>query len=110
MNKNKIFFLFLLIFFFISLNSVSAVGNDTVLTENNQITVSAGDSIQSAIDNAAPGSTIIVENGDYSEDLIVSKEISIIGQNVNLNSNNVAFDILSTANNTSISGFNIVVS
>ena len=108
----KILFIFLLIFFFISFNSVSAMENcnETVLTEGDQITVVPGDSIQSAIDSAAEGSTIVVEEGDYSEDLVISKGISIISQNANLNSNNAAFTILSTANNTSISGFNIVVS
>ena len=112
MKKNKILFVFLLILFFISLNSVCATdnNNDTILAEGSQITVSPGDSIQSAIDSASEGSTIIVEEGDYSEDLVVSKGLSIIGQNANLNSNNAAFTILSTANNTSISGFNIVVS
>ena len=112
MNKHKILFLFILIFFFISFNSVWAMenGNETILSDAGQITVAPGESIQSAIDNAAEGSTIIVEEGDYSEDLIVSKGVSIIAQNANLNSNNAAFTILSTANNTSISGFNIVVS
>ena len=112
MIKNKIFLLFLLILFFTGLNSVSAMDNstDSVLADGSQITVAPGDSIQSAIDSAPEGSTIIVEEGDYSEDLILSKGVSIIGQNANLNSNNAAFTILSTANNTSISGFNIVVS
>lgn len=111
MNRNKMFFLVSLLFFFICINSVSAMdNNDTMLMEDSQIIVRPGDSIQSAIDNATSGSTIIVESGDYSEDLIVPKELSIIGQNANLNSNIAAFTILSTANKTSISGFNIFVS
>lgn len=111
MNRNKMFFIFVLLFFFICITSVSAMdNNDTLLADSGQITVRPGDSIQSAIDNATPGSTIIVESGDYSEDLTVDKELSFIGQNANLNSNIAAFTILSTANNTSISGFNIFVS
>lgn len=95
----------------ISLNSVSAMdNNDTVLTSDNQIVVNEGDSIQSAIDNASAGSTIIVEKGDYSEDLLIDKELSIVGHDANIKSTNTAFMILPTANNTSISGFNIFVS
>ncbi|WP_407415839.1 hypothetical protein, partial [Methanobrevibacter sp.] len=111
MNKNKIMLILLLIFFFISIGNVSATdNNETVLSQNNEITVNEGDSIQVAIDNATAGSTIIVESGNYAEDLVISKELSIIGQNANLNSQKTAFTILSTANNTSISGFNIFVS
>ena len=137
MDKNRVFFIFLLIFFFITLNSVFAMdanstvikdnavvddtavdsilsatddNNKAVLTNGNQIIVNEGDSIQSAIDNAVEGSTIIVNQGKYSEDLVISKGLSIIGQNAILNSNKIAFNILSTANNTSISGFNIIVS
>ncbi|MBQ9026343.1 MAG: hypothetical protein IJ104_08235 [Methanobrevibacter sp.] len=112
MNKNKVFCLFLLIFFLVCLNSVSATDNinDTVLTESGQIIVNEGESIQSAIDNATAGSTIMVESGEYSEDLVVSKELSIIGQNAVLKSENVAFMILPTANNTSIRGFSIILS
>lgn len=111
MNRNKIFFIFSLLLLFICITSVSAMdNNDTLLMEESQITVRPGDSIQSAIDNATAGSTIIVESGDYSEDLTVDKELSIIGHNANLNSNLAGFTILSTANRTSISGFNIVVS
>lgn len=111
MNRNKMFFIFSLLLLFICITSVSAMdNNDTLLMEESQITVRPGDSIQSAIDNATAGSTIIVESGDYSEDLVVPKELSIIGQNANLNSKLAGFTILSTANRTSISGFNIVVS
>lgn len=110
MNRKAIFTLSLLIIFFVGLSSVSASGNDTVLAGGEEITVSPGSSIQSAIDSAAAGSTIIVESGDYSENLVISKEISIKGQDANLNSDNIAFNILPTANKTSISGFNIVLS
>ncbi|WP_407381043.1 hypothetical protein [Methanobrevibacter sp.] len=107
----KHFYLFLFILFFICLNPISAMdNNDTVLAESGQIIVSDGSSIQSAIDNATAGSTIMVESGEYSEDLVIDKELSIIGQNAVLKSENVAFMILPTANNTSISGFSIILS
>ena len=79
-------------------------------TYANQINVNEGESIQSIIDEATPGTTIIVKEGSYSEDLVVSKELSLIGENAILKSEKVAFNILPTANNTSISGFNILVS
>lgn len=125
MTKNKFFIFFLLFFFFMCLSSVSAIENTTVVEENilsqdliedtvlgddpDEIIVNNGNSIQSAIDNAEPGSTIIVESGTYEEDLVVSKALSIIGQNAVLKSNKTAFMILSNANNTSISGFNILI-
>lgn len=133
MNNKKLLMIFLLVFFFIGMGSVSAIEGDSItndsgipgeceavsididngnyiLAKSNRITVNEGESIQSAIDNADPGSTIIVESGDYPEDLVVCKELSIIGHDANLNSEKIAFNILSDANNTSISGFNIFVS
>ena len=131
MKKYNILLIFLVIFF-VSLSSVSAMDNNAIITNDNQVVednpiqlsvgdsdailaedvviVGEGSSIQSAIDNAAEGSTIIVQNGTYSEDLIVSKGLSIVGQDAILKSNNIAFNILQTANSTSISGFNIAVS
>ena len=131
-KSNKILILFLVIFF-VSLSSVSAMDNNAIITNDNQVvednpiqlavsntddailtgnqvTVSEGSSIQSAIDSADAGSTIIVQNGTYSEDIIVPKALSIVGDGAIIKSNNIAFNILSTANTTSISGFNIFVS
>ena len=136
MNKNKILISAFLLIFFFSLNSVSAMddvdnaviasdnqvisGEDNLIQssldddilsgDNNQVVVNNGDSIQSAIDNATAGSTIIVESGIYSEDLVIPKGLSIIGNNAVLKSNKIAFNILPTANYTSISGFDISVS
>ena len=136
MNKNKILISAFLLIFFFSLNSVSAMDDvdnaviasdnqvisgednliqsslddDIISGDNNQVVVNNGDSIQSAIDNATAGSTIIVESGIYSEDLVIPKGLSIIGNNAVLKSNKIAFNILPTANYTSISGFDISVS
>lgn len=89
--------------------AILSSADDDVLT-GEDIIVSEGDSIQKAIDNASAGSTIIVEKGTYSEDLVISKGISIIGKDAILNSKDTSFNILQTANKTSISGFEIVVS
>ena len=119
--KNKVFVIFLMAAVFMSLTAVSAIENTTVaegdasvispdVLGEGEITVHEGDSIQDAIDSADAGSTIIVEGGTYSEDVIVSKELSIIGQNAVLKSDKKAFNILPSANNTLISGFTISLS
>lgn len=46
---------------------------------NNSIFVTSGQSIQTAVDNAAPGSTIFVAPGEYKENVIVYKPLRIIG-------------------------------
>ena len=93
-------------------DEIELAGEDSVLAAESagQIIVSEGNSIQKAIDDAEEGSTIIVEKGDYAEDLIISKGLSIVGRDANLKSKSTAFNILKTANNTSVSGFNIAVS
>lgn len=88
-------------------NVIEAASNDDILAS--EITVKDGDSIQSAIDKAEAGSTIFVSKGSYYEDLVVSKELSIIGHDAVLKASNTAFKILPTANNTVISGFHIIV-
>ncbi|MBR6024338.1 MAG: hypothetical protein IK044_05150 [Methanobrevibacter sp.] len=137
MNKNKILISVFLLIFLFSLNSVSAMDDsenilftsdeqlivggddffqspmddsDEILSSGSPVVVNGGESIQSAIDNAAAGSTIIVESGNYSEDLVIPKELSIVGHDAILKSNKIAFNILPAANNTSISGFDISVS
>ncbi len=125
----RIFVIFLTLLFFTTLSSVSALENGTDFTNleisfdddsiqlpdvnvedvlaDSEITVHPGDSIQSAIDAAEEGSTIVVEKGTYTEDLTVSKGLSIKGQDAVVKSGKTAFNILSTANKTLISGFTI---
>ena len=54
------------------------LSEDEDILDTSQISVREGESIQSAIDRASPGSTITVESGTYEEDVIVSKELSLI--------------------------------
>ena len=86
------------------------VSEDEDILDASQISVREGESIQSAIDKASPGSTITVESGTYGEDVIVSKELSLISNGAILKSSKTAFMILPDANNTSISGFDIRIS
>ena len=86
------------------------VSIDEDILADSQISVREGDSIQSAIDRASPGSTIVVEKGTYEEDLKVSKELSLVGNGAVVKSAKTAFMILPDANNTSISGFDIRIS
>lgn len=89
--------------------SLGLSADDDFLNDS-QIIVHEGDSIQSAIDRASPGSTITVEKGTYTENLIVPKELSLISNGAVLKSSKTAFMILPDANNTSISGFDIRLS
>lgn len=86
------------------------LSEDEDILDASQISVREGESIQSAIDRASPGSTITVESGTYEEDVIVSKELSLISNGAVLKSSKTAFMILPDANNTSISGFDIRIS
>jgi parallel beta-helix repeat protein len=46
------------------------------------VVVSEGESIQAAINSAAPGDTIFVKNGTYSEQILVNKSVSLIGESI----------------------------
>jgi|GEM_PF-2283538 parallel beta-helix repeat protein len=66
--------------------------------------------IQQAINAATIGTTILVSNGTYFEQLTVNKTISLVGENksttiINANNTNIALSI--TANNIFIKGFTI---
>lgn len=66
--------------------------------------------IQQAINVATIGSTILVLNGTYSEQLTVNKTLSLIGENKSttiINANNSNTALLITANGVSIRGFTI---
>ncbi|MCD6513004.1 MAG: right-handed parallel beta-helix repeat-containing protein, partial [Thermoplasmata archaeon] len=64
-------------------------------------------SLQSAIDNASNGDTIVVHDGIYYENVVIDKELALINGSKPVvdGMGGIAFNI--TANNVSIIGFNI---
>lgn len=58
--------------------TVCVLATGTVAAQD--VTVSSGDSIQDAVDNASPGDTIEIEAGTFPEQVIVNKSLTIRGQ------------------------------
>jgi len=52
--------------------------------ESKDIYVNEGESIQDAIDSAMPGDVIHINRGVYRENIIINKEISIIGDDATI--------------------------
>jgi len=66
--------------------------------------------IQQAINAATIGTTILVSNGTYFENLVIDKTISIIGENESttiIDANNSNTALLVTGNSISVKGFTI---
>jgi parallel beta-helix repeat protein len=70
--------------------------------------------IQAAVNAANIGDTIYVKNGTYTENIVVNKRLTLIGENqvaVNIDqrsfSMGTALEVAATANGTSVSGFKI---
>jgi nitrous oxidase accessory protein len=90
--------------------------SDTFFGNNNNSSITnvyPGDSIQSAINNISSGGTVIVSSGLYKENLVIDKPLSIISKPGETNNTIVQAadpeeDIFHiTANNVTVSGFNI---
>ncbi|MDW7731657.1 MAG: NosD domain-containing protein [Methanolobus sp.] len=103
-----IFLLLLCISFILSIGSATA---GTVIVDCN----GSGDytSIQESIDNANAGDSIIVRSGTYTENLVVDKSVSIISESGNPADTTILSAVADddvihvTADNVTISGFNI---
>jgi hypothetical protein len=50
------------------------------LDQNRVITVNPGESIQSAINNANEGDTILVKAGTYYESIVINKTVNVVGE------------------------------
>jgi parallel beta-helix repeat protein len=72
--------------------------------------VNPSESIQAAINNATPESTIFVRAGTYQESLVINKSISLIGEDRDqtiVEGQNSQFIIYITADNVNIEGFTV---
>ena len=92
--------------------SMSMLGTRLVITVNGSTTydVSPSQSIQEAINSAQPGDTIFVHSGTYYEHVVVSKSISLIGENRGttiVDGTKAGYVIEVKADNVTISGFTI---
>lgn len=95
----------------LSLNNVLPFASFATTNPSNIIRVPEDFStVQSAINNASSGDTILVANGTFNEHLTINKSITLIGAGVDytiLNGTMADTAIKITANNTTIKGFTI---
>ena len=69
--------------------------------------------IQDAIDNSSDGDTIYVYSGNYDENIVIEKSITLIGENRNntiIQGDDINNTVTITSNFVDISGFNISIS
>ncbi|KKG01528.1 hypothetical protein DU86_11880 [Methanosarcina mazei] len=117
----KLTFVLLLIFFASMLYIFNTNGNciypqksfENINNSSINIDVHSGDSIQQAIDNVCSGGTVTVYSGLYKENLAIDKPLSIISkerkhENAIIQAADPERDVFKiTANNVTVSGFNI---
>ncbi len=77
-TKARRLFLVLSIFV-LSFAVIAAVPSNSTYALNCTVTVSSGSSIQSAINSASPGSVICVGPGTFPEQLVIDKQIPLVG-------------------------------
>jgi len=103
----------LALFLILCLCSTIIIKKDKVLVNASPLTLIVPDdypTIQEAINNVNPGDTIFVRRGTYSENLIINKTITLIGEdreNTVIDGNNTGDVISIQASNVVIVGFTI---
>lgn len=66
------------------------------------------DSIQNAINNASMGDIIYINDGNYTQNIIINKSISLIGNNATIHGSSPSDNVITvTVDNVNISGLNI---
>ncbi|MEM3700164.1 MAG: NosD domain-containing protein [Candidatus Bathyarchaeia archaeon] len=115
MKKTKVAFFIVLCLLFMSLTS----NYKASLRANSTRTLIVGNepddfkTIQDAINNASSGDIIFVRNGTYIENIVITKSITLIGENSDftiINGNNTGHVVVIEANNVNIQGFTIKMS
>lgn len=86
---------------------------DSVSPENTATTlvVQQNDSIQASINSANPGDSIVIENGTFSEAIVVNESVSLVGSGETvLDGDGIASDgITITANNVSLTRLDVTM-
>lgn len=84
----------------------AAVPASVSATSHCNQTVSPGDDIQTAINNAGPGETVCVEAGTYNQDVVVNESITLEADgDVILDGTGLETGILVTSSNATVDGF-----
>ena len=66
----------------LALGALPAVAHDQPKDDHGSVTVHVGESIQAALDAAAPGATVLVEPGAYRENIVISKPVYLSAHGV----------------------------
>src|SRR5690554_5648684 len=78
------------------------------LAEEAELVLKPGDSIQEAIDSANPGAKILLSPGEYKEDILINKSLTLTGQDGAILNGNMAYStILVEASGVTISNLEI---
>ena len=100
-------FIFTITLFFTTEICKAQNGNTLYVGNTGDYTYS---SIQEAINGSEDGDTVFVYNGNYTENIIINKSISLLGSNKNnvtINGNTGLYSILIKSSGVKVSGFTI---